>query len=119
MSTGYHIEVGYNSVHSKEEVAEKLVEVVHAICEEPESIVGNARLVEGAVMPMEYAESYRKPWQDLTIKIIDKDGLPSVMQMASGGGVERGYKEAMRRAFSRLVIQEMHRCGMEVNLIVA
>ncbi len=119
--TGYHIEVGYNSVHSKDEVAEKLREVAKAICAKPETILAEVKRVEGRDIPESYAESYREPWQDATIKIIEAsaDRPMQVMQLASGGGESRDYKEAMRRAFCRLVLEAMHREQMEVSVVVA
>jgi hypothetical protein len=116
--TGYHIEVGYNSVHSKEEVGKKLREVVKSICAKPEIITAELKRVEGREIPDSYAESYREPWQDATIKIIEGERL-QVMQLASGGGESRDHKEAMRRAFCRLVIEAMHREQMEVSVYVA
>jgi hypothetical protein len=116
--TGYHIEVGYNSVHSKEEVGEKLREVVKAICAQPEQIAIETQRIEAIHVPNEYVESYREPWQDSTIKIIEGERL-QVMQLASGDGESRDYKESMRRAFCRLVLQAMHRERMEVSVYVA
>jgi hypothetical protein len=119
MSTGYHITVGYNSNRVGDAVATTLLEVVKSICAEPKQILDNALVIEGAMIPEEYADSYREPWNDLTIKIIaEKDGSPNIMQMASGGGHERNHKEAMRRAFCRLVLERMHQHRMEVNINV-
>lgn len=115
--TGYYIEVGYNRARSKDEVGEKLREVVKAICAKPETILAEVKRVEGRAIPDSYAESYREPWQDATIKIIEGERL-QVMQLASGGGESRDYKEAMRRAFCRLVIEAMHLEQMEVNMVV-
>lgn len=120
--TGYHIEVGYNSCFSKGEVAEKLCHVVQSICAKPETILAEIKRVEGKDVPPEYAESYHEPWQDATVKIIkdeEGDGL-QVMQLASGGGESRDYKESMRRAFCRMVLEAMHREQMgEVSVVVA
>lgn len=116
--TSYHLEAGYNSGHAKEDVAETLLAVAKAICAQPELILAEVKRVEGLVVAADFAESYREPWQDATIKIIQGERL-QVMQLASGGGEARDYKEAMRRAFCRLVIERMHREQMEVNLIVA
>ena len=120
MSTGYTIKLGYMSDGDKNAAGEKLVAVVKDICAHPNSLRFEAMRVEGVKIPAEYADSYREPWKDATIKIVPgENGDPMVFQMASGGGAERGYKEAMRRAFCRLVIEAMHKAGMEVNLTVA
>ncbi len=118
MSTGYHIEVGYNSEESSEAVEEALRHAVKAICAKPETILAEVKRVEGFEIPTSYAESYREPWRDLTIKIIEGERF-QVMQLASGGGSSRNYKESMRRAFCRMVLEEMHRKQMEVSIIVA
>jgi hypothetical protein len=93
--TGYHIEIGHNSVHSKNEVADKLREVVKAICAKPETILAEVKRVEGRDVAESYAESYREPWQDATIKIIEatEDRPMQVMQLASGGGEFRDCKD--------------------------
>lgn len=118
MSTGYYITIGYNSSKSRNEAEAALLQAVEEICATPEKILIEAHRVEGVQVPQEYADNYRHPWSDLTIKVFKaEDGL-NVMQMASGGGVERDYKETMRRAFCRLLIAAMHRQKCEVNLCV-
>ena len=119
MPTGYHIQIGYNSATPRNDVVQRLLAVVDEICKTPELIIREVWRVENVNVPAEYADNYRKPWNDLTVKILDDNGQPEIMQMASGGGIERDYKECMRRAFCRLVIQEMHRTKHEVNLVVA
>jgi hypothetical protein len=116
--TGYHIEVGYNSGSFKVEVADKLREVVKTICAKPETILAEVKRIEGCDIPEEYAESYREPWKDATVSFIDGEDF-QVMQLASGGGESRDYKESMRRAFCRLVLEAMHRERMEVSVVVA
>jgi hypothetical protein len=116
---GYHIEVGYNNIRSTEIVRKALLTVVKTICATPGNIITEARRVERLEIPDNYADNYREPWQDSTISIVDDGEKFQVMQLASGGGMERDFKEAMRRAFCRLVIAEMHARQMEVNLIVA
>jgi len=119
MATGYHIRRGYNSSHQPDEVESKLRDVVREICSEPERITAEVKRVEGRDVPESFAESYREPWQDLTIKFVeDEDGLMP-MQMASGGGGDRDNKEAMRRAVCRMVLERMHAAGMEVSIFVA
>ena len=116
--TGYHISIGYQSSSDKDDAKQALLEVVDGICKYPMQIVYEARRLGDAV-PDEYAESYSKPWADASISIIDKEGDFQVMQLASGGGIERGYKEAMRRAFCRLVLEAMHKKKMEININVS
>lgn len=118
--TSYRIEIGYNSAHSTDAVEQKLRMVTEEICRHPELILKEALLREGKVIPSEYGEAYRQPWQDKTIQFLlaTEDRSFCVYQMASGGGIEREYKEAMRRAFCRLVIEMMHRKGMEVTMVV-
>ena len=119
MATGYHIRRGYNSAHKPDEVEGKLREVVTAICREPSQIVDEVKRVEGRDVPESFAESYREPWQDLTIKFVEDDDGLMLMQMASGGGSDRDNKEAMRRAVCRMVMERMHAAGMEISISVA
>ena len=120
MATGYHIRRGYNSAHQPDEVEGKLREVVTEICREPSQIIDEVKRVEGRTVPGSFADSYREPWQDLTIKFVEnkEDGL-MLMQMASGGGTDRDNKEAMRRAVCRMVMERMHAAGMEISVSVA
>lgn len=119
MSTGYTISVGYNSSFKKDEVGWELEKIVKSICIDPEQLIQEAKRVEGKTIPPEYVESYHIPWKDLAIQIVIQDGLPVVIQLASGGGDSRDLKEAVRRAFCRLVLAHMHSQGMEVNLTVS
>jgi hypothetical protein len=60
--------------------------------------------------------------EDLTIKILDSPKDPArrqIQQLASGYGKWRTIKEELRRAFCRLVLAEMHKRGMEVDIFVA
>ena len=116
MATSYIISVGYNSAADREEVGVKLREVVAAIQSAPGRIVQEVRRIEPNISDdvIDYAESYRPPVEDLTVRIEEDDDGPCVRQCASGGGNGRDLKEACRRAFARLVIEEMHRERMEV-----
>lgn len=123
MSTSYIIRVGYNSTYSKEEVGRKLVSVIDDLTRYPDKIVAEVWRVDGRPHKETirgYTESYRQPISDQTLKIVeDADGLPEVVQIASGGGTSRTLKEACRRAVCRLVLEAMHREGMEVSIVVA
>jgi hypothetical protein len=69
---------------------------------------------------IEYVERYKaRDDQTLTITPPDGERRGEVMQLAGGGGQSRRVKEAVRRAFSRLVILKMHKLGIEVNFVVA
>ena len=120
--TAYTISVGYNSGHKKSDVSKTLINVVDEIRDDPERIEREIARVEGSAyssMLVDYCECYRKPEKDLTIVINqDEDKLALIIQYASGSGSGREVKERCRRAFCRLVIEEMHRRGMEVCLIV-
>lgn len=99
----------------------KLREVIEGIQATPEVIIAEVIRLEPEYTVetlQEYAESYLVPVQDLTLTFHEEDGLPVFTQCASGGGESREYKEAMRRAFCRLVIDGMHREKMEVSMIV-
>lgn len=117
--TGYHVEVGYNSKDSKEDVWSKLRMVVYAICDKPEAIIAEAFRVERIAIPESYADCYRKPWKDATVVFYESGDKRQVIQLASGYGESRDYKEAMRRAFCRLVLEKMHQEQMEVSIYVA
>lgn len=134
--TSYRLEVGYQSGSSREEAWECLKEITEEICEHPEELVSEACRFDGKRnthhphcgksfrgLLAEYAEAYKPPRKDLTLRIIEntRDGVDenSVVQYASGGGEGRVVKESLRRAFCRLAIQRMHREGYEVNLTVA
>jgi len=122
--TSYHIEVGYNSSHGKDEAGKRLLKVVAELQAEPTRIsqeVHRLRPDLTAAQLSPFIESYRAPISDLTLYINTTDeGLPRVNQVASSGNGPRSreLKEECRRAFCRLVIEAMHREGMEVNLSV-
>ncbi len=129
--TGYHISIGYLSDGDKDEAWAALKEVVAALCAEPSRIAVEA--VRYGMRPNqaeEHAEAYRSfspktgRTEDSTLVIKerdfeDEDSYPQVMQLASGGGESRVLKEAMRRAFCRLALEEMHKRGLEININVA
>lgn len=124
MATSYTIEVGYNSAYDKAEVGEKLRAVVANLQSTPQRIVDEVRRLDPSIRPDDlesFAESYRAPVEDLTCRIVDDEEtkLPRVHQCASGGGTSRELKEICRRAFARLVLDEMHRARMDVSFFVS
>lgn len=67
------------------------------------------------------AACYRKPVEDLTVRVDhdeERDSLPIIVQLASGGEPGRSTKEALRRAVCRLVMEHCHRNAMEVSISV-
>lgn len=124
MATSYTIEVGYNSACDKEEVGEKLRAVVASIQANPQRIADEVRRVEPGIAAEElesFVESYRAPVEDLTCRIVEDEEtkLPRVHQCASGGGRSRDLKEICRRAFARLVLEDIHREHMDVSFFVS
>ena len=123
--TRYHIEIGYLSAGDPEQAWQILVDVVQGLREQPNRIIGEALRIEGGSMRelIHFAEQYsaRFDCDDATLRVIQPllGRKGSIMQLASGGGLDREIKEKMRRAFSRLVIAEMHNRRIEVNLRVA
>ena len=129
--TGYHISIGYMSGGpDKEEAWGILKEVVLDLCNAP------ARIADEAIFfgmerasAVEYASAYvgasiaNRGTEDSTLRIIEADGKektpPQIMQLAGGADPSRSIKEAMRRAFCRLVMYEMHKREIEININVA
>lgn len=119
--TGYYISVGYNSKYAKDEVWATLKREVEDLCQRPKLILEDVFACEGVYPSEDYADAYRTPWKDLTIFYEDTSPFlaePRLSQYASGAGLERKYKEMMRRAFCRLILKRMHSKGMEININV-
>lgn len=125
--TGYYIESGYQSGCSREEAWEEIKRITNYLCEHPSLIAEEALNFRAPAIAddetiLEFALKYKER-TDLTIRIIedevDGEDRRHVVQYASGGGQSRVMKEHLRRAFCRLVLTEMHRRGMEVNITVA
>ena len=130
--TGYYIYVGYNSNHEDIVVWNTLKRITKEICENPsvlvEEVLSLHKIGNEIKMLREFSLSY-KDCEDSTITIIEPNPLNpkgnaadlircEIVQYASGGGDEREVKELLRRAFCRLVLKEMHKRGMEVNILV-
>lgn len=120
--TGYHIRIGYNSKWNKDEAWHELVACVGRLRNDPARIIGEVVRLDGNVADAALLEAFARVYADtgdVTLTIRDTPEDRSVVQLASGGGPGRDLKERFRRAFCRLVIEEMHRLGIEVNLEVA
>ena len=121
MATSYSIEVGYNSCHNRDDAWGVLKEVCESIQSNPTSIFDEVFRLEPDINRTEIlgvCGLYEPPVQDLTIRIVESDERRAIVQMASGSGPSRDAKESCRRAFCRLVIEEMHRRKMEVSMSV-
>lgn len=123
MATGYTLQVGYLSAGNREEAWREMKAITAALRADPSAITREVlRLESGHTSESldDYAEAYRLD-SDATITIHEAigDRPACIHQMASGGGESRDIKEAMRRAFCRLVIEAMHRKGIEVTMIVS
>jgi hypothetical protein len=132
MSTSYVISIGYNSGIScparligesgATEAWGMLKSVVEKLCADTDRIVAEARAFNApencekgpdCCTLQNHADRYKLPWQDRTIYFDEKN--QRVVQMASG---DRLVKEHIRRAFCRLVMAEMHKLNIEINIVV-
>jgi hypothetical protein len=100
-------------------VSHKLVRCVEQLRVQPERIVQEARRLnapetceEGCCTLLDMAQAYQS--DDGTLVINHQEHY--ILQLASG---DRMLKEHVRRAFCRLVIEDMHRQGIEVCLQVS
>lgn len=121
MVTQYRIEVGYNSSKDRDEVWDALKQVVIAIQDQPQRIIDEVLRIEPKAnlkMLKDCAAYYRRPVEDLTIQVVEDETGRYISQLASGGGSSRNMKESCRRAFCRLVLEDMHRKKMEVKIVV-
>ena len=121
--TGYIISLGYQSGYSRnarDDLWAILRNAALAICADPVRLANEAvsfgapELLDGERL-MDYARQYEKR-EDATIMFDDEERC--IRQLASGSGAPRILKEHMRRAFIRMVMAEMHRQGIEVNILV-
>ncbi len=125
--TSYTIKVGYNSNYNNEEVWEYLHKIGLQIADNPSLIADEAHRFDSLNKKelTEYAESF-KTRKDLTIQFKTEpneyenkeDFEPHIYMMASGGGHARLLKESVRRAYCRLVLVEMHKQQMEIDISV-
>jgi hypothetical protein len=116
--TSYKLTDGYSGDFDRDEIWTELLAVVDLVREDTNRIVNEALRIEPRANKrklQELAMYYKKPAIDLTIQIRENEEYRGVFQLATGGGL----KESVRRAFCRLVIEEMHKRKMEVSLVVA
>ena len=127
--TSYYISLGYQSgyagfVGDKSKCWEKLEELWCRLATDPERIKNealrlgaNEHCEDNCCSIDDYCIRY-KEGGDLTLRITkpvgDEEGY--IVQYASGS---RELKEQVRRAFCRLLIEDAHRAGIEVNLRVS
>lgn len=123
--TGYHFKIGYNGASgvSEDDGWTALREAARKVCDDPKAIIAEARRIgapencERGCCPLDgYADNYADPFSDYGHPVVIIENAKEVMQMASTGSP---IKYHVRRAFARLLIVEMHRRGVEVNLTVA
>ncbi|MBN2267761.1 MAG: hypothetical protein JW725_05500 [Candidatus Babeliaceae bacterium] len=125
--TGYHIEIGYNGAHRTgyDSMWEELKRTAREIADHPEKIVAEARRLnapetcdKGCCHLDTYADNYKDSFETSghPVSIIEHGKDRQIMQLASTADE---IKYHVRRAYVRLVIEEMHRKGIEVNLTVA
>ena len=124
--TGYHVTLGYVSGYGfrdhPEDAWKEVLLLALAICSDPERLAQEAmKFGMPGKIAREYAQSYLER-SDSTIRFKeaqDEETPAQIMQLASGGGVEREHKEAMRRAFCRLLLNDCHQQRIEININVA
>ena len=125
--TGYHINLGYSATRvDYDEMWKVLKQKTREICDNPQAIIAEARRLgnapetcpDGCCKLDTYADNYAEPFYGYghPITIIEREGNRQIMQLAS---TDSGIKYHVRRAFVRLLIEAMHREGIEVNLSVA
>lgn len=123
--TGYHIEIGYNGTASigVEAMWPLLRQTAVALCSAPEEIVEEVRRMDelptcpdGCSLETHTAV-YARPLDDeIGHPVMILEEQQQVMQLSSGGCV---VKQAVRRAFVRLLIKRMHQQGIEISVVVA
>lgn len=126
--TGYHIRIGYNGASGWDhhDAWEELKAVARQVADDPRAIVEEARRLgapEHCSRGPEcctlntYADSYADPFDSFghPVTIIEEEDERQIMQLASTG---ESIKYHVRRAYVRLVIAEMHRREVEINLDV-
>lgn len=124
--TGWHITIGYNSGHiTKADAWETLKTVVSNVCSN-RTRIGNTALGYGCPQSddagtlAEHLEKFAIPCPDATITLLEPNSpgdAGTVMLLASATSFN-SIKTNTRRAFARLVIQEMHKRQIDVDLSV-
>lgn len=129
MATSYRIAPGYDSGASTDvcmaERNETFLRLAREVADDPRRLVqealafGTPAWGDPGESIAEYAEAFHTR-DDLTLQF-DYDAeaeKPLVRMCASGGNPARALKEHLRRAYIRLLVAEMHRAGLEVNVYV-
>lgn len=125
---GYHIRIGYNGGGNSAEEEfrwQSLVQSARTVADHPQRIIDEARRIgapeqcdqgccELATFADNYANDFSTPGHP--VSIIEREDDRQIMQMASAGDE---LKYCVRRAYVRLVIEEMHRLNIEVSLSVS
>ncbi len=130
MSTEYNLSLGYQSGYSRQGGHDVFWQLLRGCVEslryDPEAIVAEARRLaapetcgKGCCTLRSVAKSYmldKHKGSPLVIRDPEGEDGGYVLQLTTG---DRKLKEHVRRAFCRLVIERMHRLGIEVNLRVS
>lgn len=124
--TGYHIEIGYNgALRTDYDVMwEELKKTAREVADNPRCVILEAQRLgapetceNGCCQLDTYADNYLEPFgsHGHPVSIIEQGEDRQIMQLAS---TDDPIKYHVRRAYIRLVIEGMHRKGIEVNLTV-
>ena len=124
---GYHIEIGYNgggTDETEENRWKTLKTITRKIADNPQAIIKEARRL-GAPESCDggkqccnldtYADNYQDDFDTLGHPITIIENEQQIIQLASAGD---NIKHHVRRAYVRLLIEEMHRQEIEINLNV-
>lgn len=124
--TGYHIEIGYNPTRGDhDEMWRLLRSEARRIADQPSVIIAEAERLnapcvsdDGECELGDYADIYKEPFGSPghPVRVVEDGDNRQIMQMAS---TDAGLKYHVRRAYARLLIEAMHRHGIEVSLMVA
>lgn len=124
--TGYHVSIGYNGATRTDydNMWEALKASARNVADDPQRIVKEARRLgspencsKGCCPLDAYADNYALPFSSPghPVNVLEDGEAKQIMQLASTGDE---IKYHVRRAYIRLLIEEMHRQEIEVNLIV-
>jgi hypothetical protein len=127
MATTYVLSLGYNgnSVISEANQWLMLKRAAETLCSTPawrEHIMDEAvkyncpSFDENGILLSEYILKFQIPCTDCTIMLDNEEH--KIRLVASGGSLSRIIKTQLRRAFCRLIINQMHKANIEVNLVV-
>lgn len=132
--TGWHITLGYASSYGEartREGAEQLLETLaYEVADHILDILDEVKRTnvsredEDGVQLFTYARKYQiRDDSFITISTVTNavgDVVEtSIVLLASGGGISRTMKEHLHRAYCRLLMMEMHRHGLDIQISVA